>query len=63
MGGAGSAVLEALQTAGLQIPVLVLGLDDTFTEHGDPAHLLALQGLDAAGIESSVRERLSTLTD
>lgn len=61
MGGAGSAVMEALQTAGLQRPVLVLGLDDTFTEHGDPAHLLTLQGLDAAGIEASVRERLRTL--
>ena len=58
MGGAGSAVLEALQAAGLQRSVLVLGLDDTFTEHGDPAHLMALQGLDACGIESSVRERL-----
>jgi 1-deoxy-D-xylulose-5-phosphate synthase len=57
MGGAGSAVLEALQDAGLQRPVLVLGLDDTFTEHGDPAHLMALQGLDAQGIESAVRER------
>jgi 1-deoxy-D-xylulose-5-phosphate synthase len=63
MGGAGSAVLEALQEAGVVRPVLVLGLNDTFTEHGDPSHLLALQGLDAAGIESSVRERLSTLTD
>lgn len=62
MGGAGSAVMEALQTAGLQRPVLVLGLDDTFTEHGDPAHLLALQGLDAAGIEASVRERMRTST-
>lgn len=59
MGGAGSAVMEALQAAGVQRPVLVLGLDDTFTEHGDPAHLLALQGLDAAGIEASVRERLA----
>jgi 1-deoxy-D-xylulose-5-phosphate synthase len=61
MGGAGSAVMEALQAAGVVRPVLVLGLDDTFTEHGDPAHLLALQGLDAAGIEASVRERLQTL--
>jgi 1-deoxy-D-xylulose-5-phosphate synthase len=57
MGGAGSAVLEALQDAGLQRSVLVLGLDDTFTEHGDPAHLMALQGLDAKGIESAVRQR------
>ncbi len=58
MGGAGSAVLEVLQAAGIQRSVVVLGLDDTFTEHGDPVHLMALQGLDARGIESSVRERL-----
>ncbi len=62
MGGAGSAVIEALQDAGLQRSVLVLGLDDTFTEHGDPAQLLALQGLNAAGIESAVRERLASAT-
>jgi 1-deoxy-D-xylulose-5-phosphate synthase len=58
MGGAGSAVLEALHGAGLQRSVLVLGLDDTFTEHGDPAHLMALQGLDAQGIEAAVREHV-----
>jgi 1-deoxy-D-xylulose-5-phosphate synthase len=57
MGGAGSAVLEALQALGLQRPVLQLGLPDQFIEHGDPAKLLSLQGLDAAGIERSVRER------
>ena len=59
MGGAGSAVLEALQAAGLNLPVLQLGLADTFIEHGDPAHLMALQGLDAAGIEASVRRRFA----
>ena len=57
MGGAGSAVLEALQQAGVSKPVLQLGLPDRFIEHGDPAKLLALQGLDAAGIEASVRQR------
>lgn len=57
MGGAGSAVLEALQAARVQRPVLQLGLPDQFIEHGDPARLLALQGLDAAGIERSVRAR------
>ncbi|QKV52419.1 1-deoxy-D-xylulose-5-phosphate synthase [Comamonas antarctica] len=57
MGGAGSAVLEALQAARVQRPVLQLGLPDQFIEHGDPARLLALQGLDAAGIEQSVRAR------
>jgi len=57
MGGAGSAVMEALQALGLVRPVLQLGLRDEFIEHGDPAKLLALQGLDAAGIEASVRQR------
>jgi 1-deoxy-D-xylulose-5-phosphate synthase len=57
MGGAGSAVLEALQTMRLQNPVLALGLPDQFIEHGDPAKLLALQGLDGAGIEASIRAR------
>jgi 1-deoxy-D-xylulose-5-phosphate synthase len=37
--------------------VLQLGLPDVFIEHGDPAKLLALQGLDAAGIEASIRQR------
>ena len=58
MGGAGSAVLEALQAAGVNIAVLQLGLPDKFIEHGDPAKLLALQGLDAVGIEASIRQRL-----
>ncbi len=61
MGGAGSAVLEALQAAGLSVPVLQLGLADAFTEHGDPAHLLKLQGLDAPGILASIRQRFATL--
>jgi 1-deoxy-D-xylulose-5-phosphate synthase len=61
MGGAGSAVLEALQAAGVLKPVLQLGLRDEFIEHGDPAKLLALQGLDACGIEASIRGRFETL--
>jgi 1-deoxy-D-xylulose-5-phosphate synthase len=57
MGGAGSAVLECLAAAGLQAPVLVLGLPDVFVEHGDPAKLLALCGLDAPGIERAIVQR------
>jgi 1-deoxy-D-xylulose-5-phosphate synthase len=57
MGGAGGAVLEALAAAGLQTPVLTLGLPDEFIEHGDPAALLAMCGLDAGGIEQSVLKR------
>ena len=57
MGGAGSAVLEALAAHDLARPVLQLGLPDAFIEHGDPVKLLALQGLDARGIEAAVRKR------
>ena len=59
MGGAGSAVLEALAAAKVVLPVLQLGLPDAFIEHGDPAKLLALQGLDAAGIENAIRGHFS----
>jgi 1-deoxy-D-xylulose-5-phosphate synthase len=61
MGGAGSAVLEALNAAGVARPVLQLGLKDEYTVHGDPARLLALQGLDAAGIEASIQRRFGEL--
>ncbi len=57
MGGAGSAVAEALQALHITRPLLQLGLPDAFIEHGDPAKLLALQGLDAAGIEAAIRQR------
>ncbi|MCA3252059.1 MAG: 1-deoxy-D-xylulose-5-phosphate synthase [Pseudomonadota bacterium] len=56
-GGAGAAVLECLAAAGVEVPVLTLGLPDEFTDHGDPARLLSLLGLDAAGIEQSIRQR------
>jgi len=61
MGGAGSAVLEALQDLQQPKPVLVLGIADVFTEHGDPVKLLAELGLDAAGIQASIEKRFSTL--
>ena len=57
MGGAGSAVMEALHAAGVLKPVLQLGLPDTFIEHGDPAKLMALQGLDAPGIQAAIAKR------
>jgi 1-deoxy-D-xylulose-5-phosphate synthase len=56
-GGAGSAVGECLAAAGLVVPLLHLGLPDVFIEHGDPARLLADCGLNAEGIEHSIRQR------
>ncbi len=60
-GGAGSAVGEALQAAGLSTPLLSLGLPDVFIEHGDPVRLLAMQGLDATGIEAAIMARFGAL--
>jgi len=61
MGGAGSAVQEALHAAGVVLPVLSLGLPDLFIEHGDPAKLMSMHGLDAAGIEASIHLRFAGL--
>ncbi len=55
MGGAGSAVCEALAALGLEKRVLLLGLPDRFIDHGDPAKLLASVGLDASGIARAIR--------
>ena len=58
MGGAGSAVAEALARAGRAVPLLQLGLPDSYVEHGDSALLLANCGLDKDGIIRAVRRRL-----
>jgi len=55
MGGAGSAVCEALNGLGIERRVLLLGLPDRFIDHGDPAKLLSSVGLDAAGIQKAIR--------
>jgi 1-deoxy-D-xylulose-5-phosphate synthase len=61
MGGAGSACAETLSTLALERPFLHLGLPDHFIDHGDPAGLIAGAGLDAAGIEQSIRDRFGAL--
>ncbi|GAB3426573.1 1-deoxy-D-xylulose-5-phosphate synthase [Massilia solisilvae] len=58
MGGAGSAVAEALAAEGIAKPMIQLGLPDKFIDHGDPALLLASVGLDAKGIAAAIRERV-----
>jgi 1-deoxy-D-xylulose-5-phosphate synthase len=58
MGGAGSAVMEALQKQGQNIAVLSLGLPDRFIDQGDPSQQLASCGLDAEGILRSIQQRL-----
>jgi len=59
MGGAGSAVCEALASGRVEKRVLLLGLPDRFIDHGDPAKLLASVGLDAEGIRSSIAKAMS----
>jgi 1-deoxy-D-xylulose-5-phosphate synthase len=58
MGGAGSAVAEALAAAGIVKPLLQLGLPDQFIDHGDAQQLLAQCGLDGEGIVRVVMQRL-----
>ncbi|HYL90166.1 MAG TPA: 1-deoxy-D-xylulose-5-phosphate synthase [Burkholderiales bacterium] len=58
MGGAGSAVCEALNAMNMERRVLLLGLPDRFIDHGDPARLLASVGLDAEGITKAIESRL-----
>ena len=61
MGGAGSAVTEFLAANNCKTNSLNLGLDDSFVEHGKVPQMLAEQGLDAAGIQASIEERLAEL--
>ena len=56
MGGAGSAVSEALAAAGIQMPTLHLGIPDEFIEHGSRDSCLASAGLDLAGLTTSVEQ-------
>ena len=53
-GGAGSAVLEVLAKHGICKPVLLLGVEDKVTEHGDPKKLLDDLSLSAEAIEKRI---------
>ena len=63
MGGAGSAVLEALQNMhhSIQQPIktLCLGLPDQFIEHGVHETMLAECGLDADGITDAIAKLIT----
>ena len=63
MGGAGSAVMEALQAMQARIhhplKTLSLGLPDQFIEHGDHETMLSECGLDAQGITSAIAKLIS----
>lgn len=58
-GGAGSLVLEVLAKHKICKPVLVLGVADVVTEHGDPATLLHSLGLSVEAMQQRIREWLA----
>lgn len=60
IGGAGSAVLEAMQNLNILTPTLCLGLPDTFIEHGVHETMLAECGLDSVGITHAIKNKLIT---
>jgi 1-deoxy-D-xylulose-5-phosphate synthase len=62
-GGAGSACAEALVALGdaiPMVPIVHLGLPDRFIDHGDHQKLLSIEGLDAKGIEASIRSKITS---
>ena len=61
MGGAGSAVLQALQALNLSTPTLCLGLPDKFIEHGVHETMLAECGLDSMGIRRAIEAKLKLI--
>ncbi|WP_306671444.1 transketolase C-terminal domain-containing protein, partial [Endozoicomonas sp. ONNA2] len=60
-GGAGSGVMEYLQRQEVNVPVLNLGIADTYIEAASHREQLAQCGLDTAGIIRSVRDRMERI--
>ena len=60
-GGAGAACAEVLARAGIESPLMHLGLPDRFIDHGDPVKLLAAEGLDTIGIRAAIVARYQSL--
>jgi len=56
-GGAGSGVSELLNAEGVTVPMLHLGLPDSFQHHASREDLLAEAGIDAAGIRAAILKR------
>ena len=54
-GGAGSGVLEVLAKNLICKPILVLGIEDVVTEHGNPERLMDDLGLNAGGLLAHIQ--------
>jgi len=61
-GGAGSGVNEILAAAGIAMPVLNIGLDDSFIEHGSREECLRRARLDTAGIQAQIEDFMHLLS-
>jgi 1-deoxy-D-xylulose-5-phosphate synthase len=61
MGGAGSAVAELLSAENIVLPIMHLGLPDSYQEHASREQLLAEAGLDADSIRNAIVSRWSLL--
>jgi len=62
-GGAGSGVSELLNAEAVTMPVLHLGLPDSYQHHASREDLLAEAGIDAAGIRAAILKRWPALSD
>lgn len=62
-GGAGSGVAELLNAEAVLMPVLHLGLPDSFQHHASREDLLAEAGIDADGIRAAILRRWPKLKD
>lgn len=59
MGGFGDGVLDALNRAGIHVPVVKIALSEGFVHHGAVDDLRHQQRLDVEGITAQIREALS----
>jgi 1-deoxy-D-xylulose-5-phosphate synthase len=63
MGGFGDGVLDALNRAGVRIPLHKVALAEGFVHHGAVDDLRAQQRIDVPGILAQVREKLGSVED
>lgn len=61
-GGVGSAITRALQEAGVDVPVRVLGVPDVFLDHGKRADVLTACGLTAQDVSRQIVETIARRT-
>jgi 1-deoxy-D-xylulose-5-phosphate synthase len=61
LGGFGDGVLDALNRAGIHVPLHRVALNEGFVDHGAVDDLRRLQRIDAPGILEQVREALGAL--